>query len=149
VSEELHQIADQINLGPHQHPIDAADETGQIQQFVVHRPTIGDGIKISVNAALYLTAATLGTDAGAVAGHAVAVSEEIQNTAEAVATLNQVIDMRPAGIAADVRTWVDETLVGNLWNAFLEWRNSFRLHVSAPGVPDSSPAEPETPGLAV
>lgn len=121
-------IADQVNLGPHEKELIAEDETGTPQRFIVHRPTMRDQLKIGV-----ATAALTATPS------AVPVGDIILQLAEAVATLNTVIDKRPATLPANVEEWTDMTLVGNLFTAFGEWLNNFLGNLLPDGGADRRP----------
>lgn len=140
--ETPQQIADRVNLGPHQTTLEAGDENSQIQRFVVHRPTMRDQLKIGVAMAELTSIKTIAKEGVTQLGQTVPVADLFLYLAEAVATLNTVVDMRPAGLPADVGEWLDTTLVQNLFTAYGEWLDHFRKPVPAAVGADSGTPEP-------
>lgn len=138
--EDLQQLADLVNLGPHQAAVEVDDEKGTTLRFVVHRPTIREQLRIGVQSASLLeTPATVKGEGQVQAGMKPSVEPIYENLAVAVATLNTVVDYRPAGINKDVSEWTDMVLLWNLYTAFGEHLDSFRGPVSPESGGDSGP----------
>lgn len=140
--ESVQQVADRVNLGPHQHLIEAQDETGQTQKFVVHRPTMREQVKIAVETAALLSTPTAAKDGDVSASAPQPVSPVFQGLAEAIATLNTVVDMRPAGVPADAGEWRDDTLTWNVFAAYGAWLDAFRGQLQPAGGANSGATEP-------
>jgi hypothetical protein len=136
------ETADQINLGAHQVVLKAEDENGAVLKFVVHRPNMREQIRIGVAAAALTATETTAKDGEATVGQPQTLSPVYQNLAAAIATLNVVVDMRPAGTPTDAGEWLDETLTWNVYQAFGAWLDSFRQPVSPAGGGDSGTPEP-------
>jgi hypothetical protein len=147
--ENIQQLADRVNLGPHQHLIEAQDETGQVQKFVVHRPTLREQVKIAVETSSLTALPTTAKDGEVTVGATQIIAPVFLGLAEAIATLNTVVEMRPPGIPADVGEWRDDTLTWNVYSAYLEWVDYFRSRLQPAGGTDSSTPEPAATGLAV
>lgn len=136
-------LANTINLGPHQTVLEAEDERGDIQRFVVHRPTLRDQLKIGVNTAQLVSYPTTSKGGDVTPGTVAPVANAYAILADAVATLSVVIDDRPALLPADVGEWIDDTLIANLYSAFGVWLEGFRVGVlreigTDSGTPDTA-----------
>jgi hypothetical protein len=147
--ENAQQVADRVNLGPHQTTLTVEDESGNPLRFVVHRPTMRDQLRIGVATANLISTPTTVKDGETQVGGIADVPTLYAGLAEAVATLNVVVDLRPAGVSAEVGEWLDATLTWNLFAAYGEWLDSFRQPVSPASGSDSPTPEPAAPGLAV
>lgn len=147
--ETPQQIADRINIGPHQSVVMAEDESGNLLRFVVHRPTMRDQLRIGVSMGQLTSTPTTTKDGVTQIGSPVHVADLFTYLAEAIATLNTVVDMRPAGLSADVGDWTDTTLVQNLFQAYGEWLDHFRKSVPPASGAGSGTTQPAETGVAV
>ncbi len=132
--EKLQDLANRINLGPHQTVVTATDEQGREGRWVVHRPTLREEIRVGVDYSRLKTAAG--------AAGPVDIDPVRDDMAFMVATLGVVVELRPEWFPQDVGETRDVNLVCELFEKYAAWKDSFRRPMPGAPTDDRGAAQP-------